>query len=371
MLISKLQTAFETPAFTMNNRVVMAPMNRRRAVNGIPGSSTLIYYMQRASAGLIITDNTAVAPNGIGYLHTPGIYNAAQKAAWKRVVDEVHARNGRIFIQLVHSGRIGHPLNHEGGTPLVAPSAVRAVGTLRTSGDRYLPIPEPEALPIAGIQAVIDAYIRAAEEAINVGFDGVEIHGAHGVLTDQFLNPQTNLRTDRYGGNLANRSRFLLEIMEGVSAAIGKERTGVRLSPFAALNDLSPYPDERATHLYIIDALKKMDILYIHLSNEIINGRMRIPEDLVGDVRRRFNNLLIQAGGYTASSGEAALEGGMVDLIAFGRPFIANPDLVERFRHNAPLAVANEARFYNGGDEGYIDYPVIFHNPETPPLYEL
>jgi N-ethylmaleimide reductase len=352
-----LLTSLVTPTFTLSNRVVMAPMNRRRAINGIPSPSAPIYYGQRASAGLIITDNTAVTPNGIGYLHTPGIYNEAQKKIWKQVTDEVHARNGKIFIQLVHAGRIGHPLNHEGGTPLVAPSAVKASGILRTPGDIYLPMPEPKALTAAGVQTIIDAHILAAINAMEAGFDGVEIHGAHGFLADQFLNPQTNLRTDCYGGSVVNRSRFLLEILEGVSAAIGKGCTGVRLSPFATIHDLTPYADEREVHQFLADAIGKMDILYIHLSNEVMDGRMRIPEEFVRDLRQRFPNLLIQAGGFTADTAQTALESRLVDLIAFGRPFIANPDLVERFQNNIPLVVADEATFYTGGDAGYIDYP--------------
>jgi len=196
-------------------------------------------------------------------------------------------------------------------------------------------------------------------DAIEVGFDGVEIHGAHGFLPEQFLHPHTNLRTDHYGGSIANRSRFLLEIMEGVAAAIGKDRTGVRLSPFAHINDLSAYAGESATHQYIVDALQQLDILYIHLSNMSTDGIRSIPDAFVRDLRKRFSNLLIQAGGFTAESAEAALQDGLADLIAFGKPFIANPDLVERFRKNEPLAVPNEETFYQGGDRGYIDYPAV------------
>jgi N-ethylmaleimide reductase len=311
---------------------------------------------------LIIAENSAVAANGVGYLDAPGSYNTAQQAAWKQVVDAVHARNGKIFIQLVHTGRIGHPLNHEGEAPLVAPSAVRAAGMMRIPGDQHLPMPEPQALSTAGAQALIDAHIQAAEISIALGFDGVEIHGAHGFLPEQFLHPHTNRRTDRYGGSIENRSRFLLEIVEGVTAAIGRERTGIRLSPFAGLNDLPAYAEETATHQYLTDALRQLDTLYIHLSDQSSNGRPPIPQAYLWDVRKRFPNLLMLAGGYTAASAEALLQSGLADLIAFGRPFIANPDLVERFRLNAPLAVGNEATFYQGGDEGYIDYPVMYQD---------
>lgn len=356
----KLLQPLVTPAVTFSNRVVMAPMSRRRSVNGIPAASAPLYYGQRAGAGLIIAENSAVAANGVGYLHAPGIYNDEQKAAWKQVVDEVHARQGRIFIQLVHTGRIGHPLNHEGAAPLVAPSAVRAEGEMRTPGDIHLPMPEPTALSTAGAQAMVEAHIQAAVSAMELGFDGVEIHGAHGFLPEQFLHPHTNRRTDRYGGSIANRSRFLLEIMEGVADAIGKERTGVRLSPFAILNDLPAYEEELATHQYLTDALRELDILYIHLSSQPLNGRPSITPEYVHDVRKRFHNLLILAGGYTGASAEAALRSGMADLVAFGRPFISNPDLVERFRHDAPLTAGDTATYYEGGDKGYIDYPVIY-----------
>ncbi len=334
-------------------------------MNNIPGPSVAAYYKQRAGAGLIIAENTAVTANGIGYLHTPGIYNSEQIAAWKKVTDGVHARNGKIFVQLLHAGRIGHPLNHEGGIPLVAPSAVRANGTIRTPGEIYLPMPEPEALSAAGVQAAIEQHIQGAINAMEAGFDGVEIHGAHGFLPEQFMNPQTNHRTDQYGGSIANRSRFLLEIMGGVVAAIGKERTGIRLSPFATQSDLQGYADETAMHQYITDALQQLGILYIHLSDQSTNGNPPIPPEHIRDVRKRFSNLLILAGGYTPASAETAIQSGMADLIAFGRPFISNPDLVERFRRNAPLADGDKATYYLGGDEGYIDYPEIHVNEDA------
>lgn len=358
----KLMAPLVMGSLVLRNRVMMAPMSRRRAIKSIPGSSAPVYYGQRAGAGLIITENTAVAPNGIGYLHTPGIYNDVQQTAWKKVTDEVHAKGGTIFMQLVHAGRIGHPLNHEDGSPLVAPSAIKANDHTRVAGDIYLPMPQPEALSMAGVQDMITAHIQAAENAIAAGFDGVEIHGAHGFLPEQFLHPYTNRRTDCYGGSIANRSRFLLEIMEGVSEAIGKERTGIRLSPFARLNDLPAYAEELETHRYITDALQEMGILYIHLSDQGTTDNPAIPFDYINDLRKRFDNLLILAGGYTADTAEAMLQNGLADLIAFGRPFIANPDLVARFQGNMPLATGDKATYYEGGDEGYIDYPSLTIN---------
>jgi N-ethylmaleimide reductase len=354
----KLLSPLVTDNFKVNNRVVMAPMNRRRAEHGIPGTAAVSYYGQRAGAGLIITDNTAISPNGIGYLNTPGIYNDDQKTAWKYVADEVHAHGGKVFMQLVHAGRIGHIDNNEDGSPLVAPSVVVARDTIRVQGNVHLPNSVPVALTTAGVQELVVKYIEAAQKAIEAGFDGVEIHGAHGFLAEQFLHPFTNQRKDQYGGNIPNRARFLLEVMKGVVGAIGKERTGVRLSPFLKYNDLPPYPEEVTTHRYLTDELNKLDILYIHLSNAITDGQSVIPHDYILDVRKRFNNLLILAGNFTAETAEAALQADWADLIAFGKPFIANPDLVDRFSQGAPLAAGLPEFYYEGGDRGYIDYPL-------------
>lgn len=335
----------------------MAPMNRRRALNGVPGDSAALYFGQRAGAGLIITDNTAVAPNGIGYMGTPGIYNRAQIDGWKRVADEVHARGGRIFMQLVHAGRIGHYLNNEGQQPLIAPSAVTAAGLMRTAGEIHLPISEPVEASVADVRRLIDEHIHGAINAIEAGFDGVEIHCAHGFLPEQFLHPHTNRRTDAYGGSIAARSRFLLEIVEGTVAAIGKERTGIRLSPFVKLNDLPDYAEEAETHRYMVDALQEMGILYIHLSDQGPVGHGKIPEAYIRDLRRRYDGLIILAGGCTAETAEMALQAGLADLIAFGKPYIANPDLTERFRLGIPLAAGDPDTYYQGGDGGYTDYP--------------
>jgi len=343
----------------------MAPMSRRRSDNGIPSPSAPLYYGQRAGAGLIIAENSAVTANGLGYLNAPGIYNEAQLTAWKKVVEEVHARGGKIFVQLVHTGRIGHPLNQEGGVPLVGASSLKAEEIIRTPGNEHYPMPEPEVLSTAGVKALVTAHIEAAVAAISIGFDGVEIHGAHGFLPEQFLHPLTNQRTDQYGGSIPNRSRFLLEIMEGVTKAIGKERTGIRLSPFAVINDLPVYAEEAATHDYITDALHQLGVLYIHLSSQPVNGVPSISSAYIREVRQRFNGLLIVAGGQTADSGEALLQEGVADLIAYGKPFIGNPDLVERFRHHTPLTEANFNIFYEGGDTGYIDFPIVHPIPDA------
>jgi N-ethylmaleimide reductase len=230
---------------------------------------------------------------------------------------------------------------------------------MRTPGDIHLAIPTPLALSTEETEGLVKAHVTAALNAIDAGFDGVEVHGAHGFLVEQFLHPHSNRRTDHYGGTIVNRVRFLLEVTQGIADAIGKERTGIRLSPFARLNDLPVYEEELATYHYIIDALEQMGICYIHLSSQPLNGQASITEAYIRDVRSRFSNLLMVAGRQTAASAEALLQAGLVDLVAFGRPFIANPDLVDRFRHGVPLAEGDTDTFYQGGDKGYIDYPAF------------
>ncbi|MBN9298036.1 MAG: alkene reductase [Filimonas sp.] len=358
MITRELLTPLIRETFALRNKVVMAPMNRRRATDGIPDASMITYYKQRAGAGLIITDNTAIASNGGAYLHTPGIYNEAQKAAWKKIVDTVHAEGGKIVIQLVHAGRIGHPaIQHN--EPLIAPSAIKVNESILTPDGTYQPMTEPRALSREEIPYWIAKYKEAALNAIEVGFDGVEIHAAHGFLIDEFLNPYSNKRTDDYGGSIENRSRFLLEVVHAVADAIGKDKTGIRLSPFREIYDIKPYPEELATHEYVVDELQKAGIWYLHFSNAVVNGIGTIQEDYLRNVRARFTNTIMVAGGYTAESGEVLLQLKLVDLIAFGKLYISNPDLVERLRQNAPLAEWDEKTFYHGGESGYIDYPSL------------
>jgi N-ethylmaleimide reductase len=339
------------------NRIVMAPMNRRRAAGGVPSDSAPMYYGLRADAGLIIGENSAISPNGIGLLQTPGFYSPSQLVGWKKVVDEVHAKGGKMFIQLVHYGRRGHPDNQE-GRPLVAPSAIADNGEVLVSTGEHLAQPMPHALSTVETKALVETFIIAAENAIEVGFDGVEIHGAHGFLIDSFLHASTNSRTDEYGGSIANRSRFLLEVMQGVVRAIGKEHTGIRLSPFGGLEDPSNLEEEWKTFRYVVAELDKLGILYIHLS-DVAEGRA-IPLEMIRDIRTNFHQLLMLAGGFTSERAENMLKAGLADLIAFGRPFISNPDLVERIRLGVPFTASDPAFHYHGGDKGYIDVPVLY-----------
>jgi N-ethylmaleimide reductase len=261
-------------------------------------------------------------------------------------------------MQLVHAGRIGHPLI-QNGLPLVAPSAIAVNEQIRVPDNSYRPMAVPVAMATDEIPYWVNTFKEAAVRAVEAGFDGVEIHAAHGFLIDQFINPHSNHRTDRYGGSIINRTRFLIEVMNAVVNEIGKDRTGIRLSPFRKIYDLDTYPEELATHRFILDELQKLDILYVHFSNAVTAGQSSIPADYLREARQRFRNLIIVAGGYSVESAEAALQSGIADLVAFGKLYISNPDLVKRIQHGAELAEWDEHTFYQTGDAGYIDYPEL------------
>jgi N-ethylmaleimide reductase len=352
----KLTTPLINESIFLSSRAVMAPMNRRRAVKGIPPPSMITYYQQRAGAGLLISDNIAVSSNGGAYMNTPGIYNEEQKDAWKKVVKGVHAKGGKIFAQLVQSGRVGHPAiqNNE---PLVAPSAIPVNETIRIPDNSYQSMTIPVAISTEEIPVWVQAFKVAAINAMEAGFDGVEIHAAHGFLIDQFINPLSNTRTDEYGGSIENRTRFLFEVMKEAITAVGKNKVGIRLSPFREIYDLKTYPEELATHEYILDELQKLDILYIHFSNAINDGKPSIRVSFLQNARQRFKNTIMIAGGFTVKTAEEILQTGLVDLVAFGKLYISNPDLVERIKSDLPLADWDEETFYHGGNKGYIDYP--------------
>jgi N-ethylmaleimide reductase len=354
----KLTAPFISENLSLSSRVVMAPMNRRRAVKGIPSPSMITYYQQRSGAGLLISDNIAVSSNGGAYMNTPGIYNQEQKQAWKKVVEGVHAKGEKIFAQLVQAGRVGHPAiqNNE---PLIAPSAIAVNETIRIPDNSYQNMTIPIAISTDEIPVWVNVFKEAAIHAMEAGFDGVEIHAAHGFLIDQFINPLSNTRTDEYGGSMENRTRFLFEVMKAVIAAVGKNKVGIRLSPFREIYDLKTYPEELATHEYILDELQKMDILYVHFSNAVNDGQSLIPVSFLKNARQRFKNIIMIAGGFTVETAEEILQTGLVDLVAFGKLYISNPDLVERIKNDFPLADWDEETFYHGGDEGYIDYPTI------------
>jgi N-ethylmaleimide reductase len=355
---SRLFEPYKLGPLTLPNRFVMAPLTRNRAGQGlVPSPLAVEYYGQRASAGLLITEASQVSPQGQGYQDTPGIYSAEQVAAWRRVTERVHARGGRIFLQLWHVGRISHTsLQPNGGAP-VAPSAIRAKGKTFVGG-KFIEISEPRALELSEIPEIIESFRRGAANAIAAGFDGVEIHGANGYLLDQFAKDGTNKRTDAYGGSIQNRARLMLEVAAAVSAEVGAERTGIRISPVTPANDVS---DSNPQPLFdhIVDRLNALKLVYIH----VIEGATGGPRDIApfdyGSLRKRFKGAYIANNGYDLALAEKALSANAADLIAFGKLFIANPDLVERFRRGAPLNAPDKATFYGGDAKGYTDYPTL------------
>jgi N-ethylmaleimide reductase len=319
------------------------------------------YYVQRASAGLIISEGSQVSPQGIGYMRTPGIHSAAQVAGWKKVTDAVHRAGGRIFIQLWHVGRVSHPDFHNGALP-VAPSALPVDGYVHTpAGKKQIPV--PRALETGEVPDIVEQFRHGAENARAAGFDGVEIHGANGYLLDQFLRSGSNRRTDEYGGSLGNRARLPLEVTKAVIGVWGGDRVGYRISPHMTAHSMSD-ANPRETFSHFTGELNKTGLGYLHLI-EPLGGRMGFvpPEERLGpDLRRIFKRTFMLNGGYDLQSGNEAIARGEADLIAFGVPFLANPDLPERLRQNAPLNEPDMATFYAGEAKGYIDYPPLLVN---------
>jgi N-ethylmaleimide reductase len=343
----------------LKNRIVMAPMTRSRAVSNISNESMAQYYGQRAAAGLIITEGTSPSPNGLGYSRIPGIYSREQVEGWKKITNAVHSKDGKIFVQLMHTGRISHPANMPEDARIIAPSAVRPVGQMWTDVLGLQDYPVPTAMVIEEIEHTKQEYITAAVNAISAGFDGIELHGANGYLLEQFLSPVSNRRTDNYGGSIENRCRFLLEVVGGAVGAIGKERTGIRLSPYGVASNMPHYPEIDKTYKHLAEQLSRMEILYIHIVDHSSMGAPEVPIEIKRDIRKRFQGTIILGGGYTKERAENELQSGIANLIAFGRPFINNPDLVERFVNDWPLSKEIDMNtFYSPGEKGYTDYPM-------------
>jgi N-ethylmaleimide reductase len=347
-----LFTPLKVGRYTLPNRIVMAPMTRSRAGDdGVPGELAPEYYAQRASAGLIITEGTFPSPMGRGYLHTPGICTDAQVEAWARVTRAVHARNGRIFLQLMHAGRISDPSFLPGNATPVAPSAVRPNGQSLTA-EGMKPHVTPRALTTEEIAGVIAEYRRATERAIDSGFDGVELHAASGYLPEQFLSSNTNHRTDRYGGSIEHRARFILETLEAMIAVAGTARVGIKIAPELGFNDIA---DETPLHTYahLTEMLDLLNIAYLHVSLH------RPRNDYHGILRPLFRGAYFAGGGLTKTMAEHLLADGAADSAVFGHLFLANPDLPARFRRNASLNSPDRSTFYTGGPKGYTDYPAL------------
>lgn len=344
---------------TLSNHIVMAPMTRSRATAlHVPTDEIATYYAQRASAGLLITEGASPSPNGEGYARIPGIWNDAQIKGWRKVTDAVHAKGGKIFIQLMHTGRIGHALNLTNGGEVIAPSAVKAEGAIYTDQEGMKEHPEPRAMTTDEVQDTIQEFVQAAINAVTAGFDGVEIHGANGYLIEQFIRPTTNHRTDAYGGSTENFARFALEVAQKTAAAIGKDKTGIRLSPYGVASDMPYQPEFDDIYAYLAENLSDY-VTYVHLVDHSAMGAPAVPDTIKNLFRHAYKGTLILSGGYTRETAEADLETGKGDLIAFGRPFISNPDLVERLQLEAPFNEADPSTFYSPGEKGYTDYPVL------------
>jgi N-ethylmaleimide reductase len=355
----KLLSPYKLGHIELKNRIVMAPMTRSRAIGNIPNQLMAEYYEQRAGAGLIVTEGTSPSPNGLGYSRIPGIYSEAQVEGWKRITQAVHSKGGKIFVQLMHTGRISHKANMPHDALIISPSAVKPSGQIWTDANGLQDFPVPSEMTVDEIKHTKQEYVSAAANAVKAGFDGIELHGANGYLLEQFLSPISNVRNDNYGGSKENRCRFILEIVKEVIEQIGKEKIGIRLSPYGVANDMPPYPEIDDTYKYLSGQLNSTGILYIHLVDHSAMGAPEVPVEIKKAIRERFEHTLILCGGYTMDRAENELENGLADLIAFGRPFINNPDLVQRFTNGWTLSKDLDINtFYTPGEKGYTDYPV-------------
>jgi N-ethylmaleimide reductase len=335
-------------------------MTRSRAVDhNVPNALMAEYYAQRATAGLIITEGTSPSPNGLGYARIPGCFNAEQVAGWKLTADAVHAKGGKIFMQLMHTGRVSHAANLPAGAVVVGPSAEACPGEMYTDANGMQPHTAPREMSDADVKHAIAEYVNSAKLAIEAGFDGVELHAANGYLIEQFLNPVVNKRTDSYGGSIEGRNRFLLEIARDTVAAIGANKVGLRLSPYGVFNSTGPFPELEPQYLSLTTQLSEMKLAYLHVLDHSAMGAPAVPEAFKLALRKAFDGPFILAGGLDATSGEAALNDGRADLIGYARAFLANPDLVERMQSGAALNAPDMSTFYTPGPKGYTDYPAL------------
>lgn len=356
---------FISPTLTLRNRLVMAPMTRSRAVDAnTPNTLMAEYYAQRAAAGLIIAEGTSPSPNGLGYPRIPGLFNAAQVKGWQGVTDAVHARGGKIFVQLMHTGRVTQVANLPAGAQVLGPTAEVCPGEMFTDNLGLQPHSQPRAMSTADITQAVDEFAASARLAMAAGFDGVELHAANGYLIEQFLNANINQRTDAYGHGIAGRNRFALKVARAVAQTIGAGRVGIRLSPYGVFNNTGAFPDVDAQYVALTEELSQLGLSYVHLLDHSALGAPLVPVALKSQLRAAFQGVFILAGGFDRASAEHALQAGQADLIAFARPFLANPDLVARLQANAPLNGLDMATFYTPGAQGYTDYP---HDPALTP----
>lgn len=340
----------------LKNRIVMSPLTRSRATGNVPNELMEKYYQQRADAGLIITEGTSPSPNGLGYARIPGMFSDAHVLGWKRVTDGVHAAGGKIFVQLMHTGRVGHPANLPAGAKIVAPSPLAAPGEMWTDSSGMQAHPAPAEMSEDDIATAIAEYANASKRAIEAGFDGIELHGANGYLIDQFLNTATNQRTDKWGGSVENRIRFAVEVARASVAAIGADRVGMRISPYGAFNGTAPDAKMDVMYLKLVEALNELGLVYIHIVDHSSMGAPEVSPELKAKIRANFKGKYILSGGYDAVRANADLDAQKGDLVAFGRPFISNPDLVQKLKNGTILTAPDFSTFYTPGEKGYTDY---------------
>ena len=343
----------------LQNRIVMAPLTRSRAIGNIPNDLMAEYYGQRASAGLIVTEGTSPSPNGLGYPRIPGIFSQAQVEGWKKITQAVHDGGAKIFVQLMHTGRVTHPLNLPEGARMIAPSAVAAAGEMYTDAEGMRPQPAPAEMTHEDIAATREEFVQAAKNALAAGFDGVELHGANGYLLEQFIRPNSNIRMDEYGGPIAQRARFVLEVAAAAADAIGKDRVGIRLSPFGIFNDMPYYDAIEADYAYLTERLDALGLLYLHIVDHSAMGAPQVPDSIKLTMRQLFQGAIILSGGYDAERAQRDIDAGKGDLVAVGRDFLANPDLPARWRQGAVLNKPDVDTFYTPGPKGYTDYPAL------------
>jgi N-ethylmaleimide reductase len=317
------------------------------------------YYRQRSGAGLIITEGTSPSPNGLGYARIPGIFSNQQVEGWEKITSAVHKAGGKIIVQIMHTGRISHQLNMPESAQILAPSEIKATGQMWTDAKQLQDFPVPKEMTTDDLLHTKSEYVDAALNALDAGFDGVELHAANGYLLEQFLSPVSNIHKDIYGGTFQNRCQFVIEVATLVAEAIGKGKTGIRLSPYGVAGDMPVYPEIDATYQYLSGQLNNLGIAYIHLVDHSSMGSPIVPMEIRKSIRNNFTNTIILSGGYNKESAEADIQSGLADLVAFGRPFINNPDLVERFKNNWPLSQNLKMDlFYTADEKRYTDYPV-------------
>jgi N-ethylmaleimide reductase len=353
---STLFTPSQLGSLSLKNRIVMAPLTRSRAIGNVPNALMAHYYRLRADAGLIITEGTSPSPNGLGYARIPGLFSEEQVQGWRRVTDGVHEAGGKVFVQLMHTGRVSHPANLPDGASVVAPSAVAVPGETWTDASGMQPYPVPREMSEADIAQSIAEYAASAKLAMQAGFDGVELHAANGYLIDQFLNTASNLRNDRWGGNIENRIRFAVEVAKATVGAIGADRVGMRISPYGVFNAQVPDPEMDALYLRLIDELNALGLLYIHVVDHSAMGAPEVSPELKARIRAAFKGKYILSGGYDVTRANTDLDAQRGDLVAFGRPFISNPDLVAKLKSGQELVAPDFATFYTPGEKGYTDY---------------